>query len=178
MLTRDRYVALLEKRAADESSIPPNDSAEATTQEHNRIKEDDRQYLHNTFSKAEEVQSNQTATMKKLFPSLPGHTITSSPLLKVARAVFDEALQNGAIKTASPFYAELAYRSFCDELEKIAAIKPQTLAQVAQKNQIAMSRPAKAWNISNPVAAASSGAKPGSGTSIAPKGILGRLGLK
>lgn len=180
MLTRDSYVALLEKRAADaaESSIEPTDSAEATAQEYRKNLEDNRQYLHGVFPNAGEVESNQSATVKKLFNNMPKDTIVGTPLLKVARAIFFEAVQGGHIKTASPIHAELAYRAFVDELEKIAALKPQTLSQVAAKNQAAMKLPAKVWNIS-PASAGGAAAKPslpqGSGTSVHQGGFLSRL---
>lgn len=128
MLTRDSYIALLEKRASAESSIPPNDSAEATTQEHNNNKEDNRQYLHSIFPNAAEVQSNQSATIKKLFSETSGKTITSNPLLKLGSAVFKTISREPFInainetsffKNASPLYIELAYGAFCNELEKI-----------------------------------------------------------
>lgn len=136
MFTRDSYVALLEKRAeygdvhSDPHSVsgaptstPGMDSAAATTQEHDRNKEDNRQYLHGIFPNAGAVQSNQTATIKQMFSNLPKDTITSNPLLKVARAVFFDALQQGdMLKTASPIHIELAYHAFCDELEKISMV--------------------------------------------------------
>lgn len=183
MLTRDPYVAILEKRAAAESSIPPNDSAEATNAEFNQNQEDNKQYLNATFGQAGAVASNMAAT-KKLFSREGVDTVVGHPLLKMAsRELFFNSLQQrGLLKTASAIHLEVAYNSFCDELEKIAAIKPQTLAQVAQKNQVAMSRPAKVWNISSPASAAGAGAKPslpqGSGTSVHSGGILARLGLK
>lgn len=180
MLTRDSYVALLEKRAADaaESAIEPVDSAELMTQQRNQILSDDRQYLHNTFSRAGEVESGQSATVKKLFTSVPSGAITGTTLLKVARAMFKEALDTGHIKMASPIHAELAFSSFVNELEKIAALKSQTLSQVAAKNQTAMRLPQKTWNIS-PGAAAGAGMKPqlpqGSGTSVAQPGFFSRI---
>lgn len=185
MLTRDSYVALLEKRAAesDIESVQHIDSAQVTTSEHNSNKEDNRQYLHGIFPNAGEVQSNQTATVKKLFNNTKD-AITSNPLMKLAEArrVFFGAINaNGMAKTASPMYLELMFSSFKDELEKIAALKPQNLAQVAAKNQVAMSRPAKVWDLSSPASVAGAAAKPamqGSGTSVHAGGILGRLGIK
>lgn len=193
MLTRDSYVALLEKRAEmydvykdpesashAPTAVPENDSAASATQEHNKIKEDSRDYLHTLFPNAGAVQENQSAHMKKLFTDLGKDTVIGNPLIKVARAVFFNAVQQGDfLKTASPIHVEMAYRSFCDELEKIAAIKPQTASQVAFKNQMAMSRPAKVWDISSPAAAASTGARTalpaGSGTSVHTQGLLGRI---
>ncbi len=130
MLTRDSYIALLEKRASDESSIQPNDSAEATVQEHNRNKEDNRQYLHGIFPNAGEVQTEQGRDVRKLFSSIPSHAITSNPLLKLAllkeasRDTFFGAFQRAnLLKTASPLYLELAYGAFTNELEKIANLR-------------------------------------------------------
>lgn len=130
MLTRDSYIAILEKRASDETSIPLNDSAEATIQEHNRNKEDNRQYLHDVFSNAGEAQSEQGKDVRKLFANATSRTITSNPLLKLAhsknaiRESFFGAFQNASIlKTAAPIYLELAYSSFNNELEKITSSK-------------------------------------------------------
>lgn len=181
MLTRDSYVALLEKRAADaaESAIEPTDSAQLTTQQYNQNMADSREYLHSAFSNAGAVESNQSASVKKLFENIPSGAIVGTPLLKVARAIFDEALERGAIKTASPIYAELSYRAFVNELEKIAAMKGQTLSQVAAKNQTAMKLPQKTWDLSSPMAAAGSAARAplpqGSGTSVNQGGLLSRL---
>ncbi len=178
MLTRDSYVALLEKRAADaaESAIEPTDSAQLTTQQYRENMADSREYLHGAFSQAGAVEGNQSATVKKLFNNIPSGAIVGTPLMKVARAIFDEAVEKGVIKTASPIHAEVAYRSFIDELEKIAALKPQTLTQVAAKNQTAMRLPQKTWDLSSPMAAAGSAALPqGSGTSVNQGGFLSRL---
>lgn len=179
MLTRDSYVALLEKRAADaaESAIEPTDSAELTTQQYRQNLADNREYLHGAFSNAAAVESNQTASVKKLFNNIPSGAIPGGPLLKVARAIFDEAVEKGKVKMASPIHAEVAYRSFLDELEKIAALKPQTLSQVAAKNQTAMRLPQKTWDLSSPMAAAGSAARApqGSGTSVHQGGMLSRL---
>ncbi len=225
MITRDSYVAFLEKRAADaaESAIEPTDSVQLTTQEYRKNREDDRQYLNSIFPNAGEVQSNQSATVKKMFDSIPKDAIVGTPLLKVARAVFFDAVNSGRIKTASPIHAELVYRSFANELEKIAnmgglsggalggavgggagmsmpsvpsqgvkpaapgggamgklaGLRPQTLSQVAAKNQMAMSRPAKVWDLSSPMSAGAAAAKPslpqGSGTSVHQGGFFSRL---
>jgi len=191
MLTRDPYVALLEKRAElydvyqdpqsashAPTAVPENDSAASTVQEHNRIKEDNRNYLHQIFPNAGAVQENQSAHLKKLFNDIPKDAIISNPLIKVARDLFFGAIQHGEfLKTASPIHVEMAYRSFCDELEKIAALKPQTMSQLAAKNQMAMARP-KVWDLSSPASAAGAAAKPalqGSGTSVHTQGLLGRL---
>lgn len=178
MLTRDPYVALLQKRAAEESSIPSNDSAEATYQEYSKNMEDNRQYLHGLFDQAGSVQSHQTSEIKKLFPSAEGQKISGHPLLKVAtdRTVFFVAVEQGQLlKTAAPIHLEVAYQAFMDEIEKIAALKTQNAAQVAKKNQIAMARPAKAWNISPMSVAGKATAGAGTGTTLNKGGIMSRL---
>jgi len=123
MFTRDPYVAILEKRASEDSpqtSIPENDSAAATIAEYKAIQEDSRQFLHDTFGRAAAVQENQSAEMKKLLPGLDGEKITGNPLLKMA---FHQALiaSPNMQKLASPIHLELSFQSFCDELEKIAS---------------------------------------------------------
>jgi hypothetical protein len=130
MMTRDAYVALLEKRAASDGdvlheSIPPNDSYDVANQEHRKNQEDHRTYLHSVFSNAEAVQTNQSAEVRKLFNNLPSGTSTSNPLLKMARAPFFAAVEahSNFVKTASPVHREVTFNSFCDELEKIAATR-------------------------------------------------------
>lgn len=128
MTTLDNYVALLEKRATSEAevlhdSVPPNDSAEATTQEYNKNMADNRQYLHGVFGRAGAVESQQSAMVGKLFSNVPKGAISGHPLMKVAsREPFFEVVQRNGnfMKTASPFHLEVAYNAFCDELTKIA----------------------------------------------------------
>lgn len=138
MTTRDAYVALLEKRAASEGdvfneSIPPNDSVDSITQDHNKNREDHRAYLHSIFSNAGSVQSNQSAELNRLFPDAPSNTTTSNPLIKMAfRGMFFGALNNGnLLKAASPIHLEVAYDAFVDELEKIAQVKGLTIAPLS-----------------------------------------------
>ncbi len=183
MLTRDSYIALLEKRASMESSIPPNDSAAETHEEFKKNQADNREYLHSIFNTAGAAADNMQ-NIKKSFGDLSDKTVIGHPLLKVAnREFFFSTMQsNELLKTASPLHIEVAFSAFCDELEKIAALKPQNLAQVAAKNRVAMSRPAKAWDLSSPASSMGAAAKPtlpqGSGTSVHTGGILARLGLK
>lgn len=122
MLTRDLYIAFLEKRASEESSIPPNDSAAATTDEFESNQKDQNAFLHANFSRASSVQAQQTAEAKKIWSDVDGKKISGNPLMKVAmRNVFNNAVYNTHIlKEASPIHCEMAFQSFCDELEKIA----------------------------------------------------------
>jgi isopentenyldiphosphate isomerase len=136
MTTRDAYVALLEKRATSEGdalheSVPAVDSAQVATQEHNKNQEDHRAYLHTIFSNAGDVQTNQSAEVKKLFNNIPKDAVTSNPLIKVARAPFFSILQTHGnfLKTASPIHAEVAFNAFADELHKISAAKGRTVSR-------------------------------------------------
>jgi hypothetical protein len=132
MTTNDSYVALLEKRASADGygpheSVPSeyNNGADVSTSEHEANKEDHRAYLHSIFSQAGAVQSNQSAELKKLFPNMPKDTIVSNPLIKVGRNTFFAALHgyDGTMKVASSIHREIAFKAFCDELEKIAAAR-------------------------------------------------------
>lgn len=123
MLTRDNYIALLEKRAMDESSVPENDSAKTTVSEYDQNRADQSQILHSLFNQAGSVQSEMTATGKKVFANAEGTKISGHPLLKMAsRNAFLAAVQNrNMFKTASAVQLEVAYNAFKDELEKIAS---------------------------------------------------------
>lgn len=122
MVTIDTYIALLEKRAMDESSVEKIDNAKETVDEYSRNQADSRQQLQGLFNHAGAVSSDLTATAKKVFPNAHGTKISGHPMLKVAsRAVFFAALEHQHVKIASPLQREVAYHSFCDELEKIAA---------------------------------------------------------
>lgn len=125
MLTRDSYVALLEKRASaevgPETSVPANDSAEATNAEVAKTRADDHTYLSGLFTKAEAVQSDQSSTMKHLFPGAEGTKVYGNPFIKAA--FYRGIRERNLLKTASPIHCELAFNSFCDELEKIASAR-------------------------------------------------------
>ena len=174
MLTRDSYIALLEKRAQEESSVPNIDSSGVAENEYEKNLKDSNTILHELFTQATSTESNQSSEAKKLFPGSDHemHRESGNPLMKVAKSVFLDIVQSTEFsKTASPLHLELAFGSFCNELAKIAALKPQTMSQLSQKNNIAMKMPPKTWNIGGP--AAMGGA--GSGTSLnAGGGILGR----
>lgn len=171
MLTRDAYIAILEKRAAEEHFV---DNQDVAHDEYAANMSDNKDYLKGIFDNAKSVEQQQTKHVGKLFPGKEKKE-SGQVLLKVARQLFNEALENaqgGIIKTAEPYYQEVAFRSFVSELEKIAALKGQTLSQVATKNQVAMSRPAKVWNIGGgsgmggATQAAAKSLPEGSGTSL------------
>lgn len=185
MLTRDQYVALLEKRASEHldplhESIAPNDSAELMTQQQNQVHADDRDYLHSVFAHAAAVQNNQSSELKKLFPGMHASShpdshkrdvVTSSPLIKVARDTFFAAIEEtNFLKTASPFHLELAYRSFVEELEKIAAA-----AQTPPKKPLNYGRPTKVWDLSAQAGHVAPAAAVGTGTTLNKGGLLSRL---
>ncbi len=170
MLTNDRYVAMLEKRAADEAEA--DDNATTALKEYNSNRSDSRRYLGGLFSRADEVEKQMTSAASKVLES---KNQSGSPFIKVARDLFEAGLeQTNFSKTASPTYREVAFRSFVNELEKLAAVKPQTMTQLAQKNRIAASKP-KVWDLSSPVSAGAKAALPaGSGTTANQPGILSR----
>lgn len=122
MITRDAFVAALEKRAFEApESIPANDSAQATVEQISKNRDDNRDYVHGIFSNAGAVQTQQTEEAKKLFPSTEGTKFSGNLLMKVARNTFFSVMgQGNFLKTASPMHIELAYTAFTDELEKIA----------------------------------------------------------
>lgn len=131
MTLRDYYETLVEKtaNAAEGDNLTEAicypDSVQAATNDHNRIMDDCRSYLHSTFSQAAEVQKNQSAELKKMFEMQPdGRTITSNPLIKTAfRNVFFDAIPDiDKLKTASPIHQEVAFNAFFDELQKIAQL--------------------------------------------------------
>lgn len=180
MLTRDTYIAILEKRAAEERMV---DNQDVAHDEYAANMDDNRTYLKDIFDNAKSVEQNQTKHVGRLFPG-KSKKESGQVLLKVARQLFDAALENvpdGLVKTAEPHYREAAFRSFVSELEKIAALKGQTLSQVAAKNQIAMSRPAKVWSIgegsgmSGALGAAKKALPEGSGTSAKSPGFFSRM---
>ena len=118
MLTRDSYIAILEKRASAEDS---QDNVDVANKEVSSIKSDSRDYLGGLFSRASDVQNNQSKTVSKLFPGNSKKEY-GTVLMKTAHTVFIESMVGrGLLKTASPAYTEVVFRGFCDELEKIAA---------------------------------------------------------
>lgn len=123
MLTRDNYIALLEKRAMDESSVPNSDSAETTVSEYDQNRADQSKILHDLFTHAGAVQSDMSATSKRVFAGAEGTKISGHPLLKMAsRNAFKAAVESRSmLKNASAVQLEVVYNAFKDELEKIAA---------------------------------------------------------
>ncbi len=142
MLTRDFYIATLEKRAAEAA---PADSAELAQQQYNATVKDDRAILKEHFDEASAVERQQGQTVGKLFPgnNKGVEKVYGGPLLKVARQIFDECwpqIEEGMLtKTAAPFYREVVFRSFYNELEKLgAAMAPgaSRLQRVTEGNLI------------------------------------------
>ena len=174
MITNDRYLAMLHKHAADEEQ----DNAQAARKEYAANRSDNRRYLGGLFNRAEEVEKQMTSAAGKV---LEQKNETGSAFIKVAaRQLFNEMIAGGQwAKTASPAYREVAFLSFCNEFEKQAALKGQTMAQLLQKNRVAAATP-KVWDLSNPVSAGAGAAlkaRPmpaGSGTSINQPGLLSR----
>lgn len=175
MLTNDLYVAQLEKMAADE------DNAQVANKEFRSNRGDNRRYLGSLFNRADEVEKQMSSAADKV---VGGKKESGSPFIKeAARQLFAEITSGGGwAKTASPHYQEVAFHSFLSELEKLAAVKGQTLAQLMHKNRVAAASP-KVWDLSSPVSAGAKAALPqGSGTTAAQPGLLSRaasaLGLR
>jgi len=115
MITRDSYIAKLEKRAMEtDLEVDPVKNVES---QYHKNMEDNRSTLTTLFSRAGDVQTNQSAEARKLFPGAEGQKESGNPLMKVARAQFMEAVSN---KDLSPIYKELAFQSVCDEMQKLA----------------------------------------------------------
>jgi hypothetical protein len=153
MLTRDFYIATLEKRAAEEA---PNDSQETALSEFASNMKDNRAYLTGIFDNAGAVEKTDSREAGKLFP---GKTEKESGyvFMKVARALFDEALvnaeTNGLLKTASPAYREVAFHAFCEELEKIAVVAAPSVAAhqaTLRAGTTGMGAAPKTWHIPDP----------------------------
>ena len=122
MLTRDHYIALLEKRAADESAASSYDGQATAIKEYGENKADNKNYLGGLFDNTGSVEKSQSSLASKLFPG-KGEKESGQVLMKVARALFDDAVvqaPGGFLKTGSPHYQEVAFHSFYEELEKIA----------------------------------------------------------
>jgi hypothetical protein len=169
MFTNDQYVAMLEKRAADESE--EKDSASTALKEYNANRGDSRRYLGSLFAKADQVEDQMTSDTRKV---LDHRDESGSPFIKVARAAFDAGYVHTKLANTSDTYREVAFRSFMSELEKLAALKPQTMAQLAVKNRVAAAAP-KVWDLSSSVASGARAALPsGSGTTVNQPGLLAR----
>lgn len=125
MLTRDKYIAILEKRSsvADTESVPNIDNQEIALKERDDNLNDNRDYLKGIFGEAGNVESNQSKTVSRLFPGKSPKE-SGTVLMKLARQLFDTALgsSDGLIKNASAVYREVALHSFTDELEKISSL--------------------------------------------------------
>jgi hypothetical protein len=187
MQTRDFYIATLEKRAAEESSVI--DNQEAALNDFASNAKDNRQYLGELFDNAGAVEKEQAKTVSKLFPGKTEKESGGQMLKLAARELFNDALvqaeEQGLLKTASAAYREVAFHAFCSELEKIAAIRGQTMGQLAHKNDVG-SQMAKTWHVADPMETAHRGmqaAKPALAPAVqamrakaSQPGIMGRVG--
>lgn len=117
-LTRDDYIACLEKRATAE------DNQDVALGELAANRTDSRAQLGHLFDQAGASEKGQSKQIAKLFPGKEekesGHV-----LLKVARELFDTAFDclegEGHFKTAAANYREIVFRGYVDELAKIGA---------------------------------------------------------
>ncbi len=124
---QDFYKTVLVKRASEMSSIMPNyrhDSAEAANKELDSGKSEQEKFLSSLFEHTTSAQKNDTKVLDKALDATDkSTTTTSNPLVKIAmnRAFFDGVRAIEFMKIASGDYLHAVYRSFNDEVEKIAA---------------------------------------------------------
>lgn len=104
---------------SDVTEETKEDNAEIARREYHANRSDNRRYLGGLFTKADEVEKQMTAAAGKV---LEHKNDSGSPFIKVARDAFEEMFsRTGMAKTASPTYREVAFRSFANELEKLAS---------------------------------------------------------
>jgi hypothetical protein len=134
MLTRNDYIAILEKKAED---TVHTDSQEAAIKDYESNMSDNRTYLKGLFDQAGAVEKDESKQISKLFPGKEdkesGHVF-----LKVARQLFDsafDAVEVGYVKTSAAPYKEVAFRGFINELEKTGAIDSAFHQAALQKGQ-------------------------------------------
>lgn len=153
MLTRDHYIAILEKRASDEASS----AAEIANKEVVDNTKDNRTYLGGLFDNTSSVEKHQTKQVGKLFSGKGVEQEPGGQFLKVARVIFDDAMlsahKEGLMKTASPAYREVAFHSFCQELEKIGGVNTTAMHSAFQRVNGGLA--AKVTHIADPLEAAS-----------------------
>jgi len=171
MLTRDFYIATLEKRASEEVS---NDSQETALSEFENNKKDNKAYLTSIFDNSGAVEKAESREAGKLFPGKEDKE-SGYVFMKVARALFDSALAEveplALLKTASAAYREVAFHAFCEELEKIAMM-PAPSTALHQANRAAASGAApKVWHVPDPSEAGTAAARfiqPGQSAGVSP----------
>lgn len=143
MITRDTYIALLEKRASE-------DNLQTAMSELSSNRTDSNDRLKKLFDNSSSVEKTDSKHVGKLFPGKSKKEV-GNELMKIARDLFKSALtETELLKTSEPAYVEVAFRGFLRELEKIGAWvgagsgalhtaldaarkKPQTISGTAQK---------------------------------------------
>lgn len=141
---RDMYISILEKRAA-EAAAPDysTDSQAVANGEVASNNKDQRSQLEGLFSAAKPAEKQMTSQLNKLLPiaKKTPDTTASNPLLKVAfQVVHHQAFfagirraSTGFFKTAELGYLRMAYRSFEDELYKVANLAAQ-MAKITRQS--------------------------------------------
>jgi hypothetical protein len=162
---RDMYISVLEKRAAEASSIAPDystDSQAVANGEVDANNKDQRAQLSPLFSAASATEKATTKQVGQLLPTAKKTegTTASNPLLKVAQheAFFSGLRQTDLLKTANLEYLKVAYNGFEDELEKLGFLK--ALKGMVGKAKGAVKPKPAAWGPGTVVQGAKRSSKP------------------
>lgn len=141
---RDMYIGILEKRAA-EAAAPDysTDSQSVANGEVAANNKDQRSQLEGLFAMAKPAEKQMTSQINKLLPiaKKTPDTMARNPLLKIALQVaHHQAFFNGIrrastgfFKTAELGYLRVSYRSFEDELLKVANLAAQ-MAKITRQS--------------------------------------------
>ena len=137
---RDMYISVLEKRAAEASSMSPDygkDNQVIANGEVNTNNKDQRTQLGSLFEATKATEKATTTQVNKLLPVAKKTTGTSAsnPLLKVAQhgSFFEGVRHTEFFKTAELDYLRTAYRGFQSELSKVAAFNASGLFGTATR---------------------------------------------
>ena len=131
MRVHDWYMQTLEKRAAEEGVMLDysTDNEAVANAEVKANQGDQRAELSPLFANTAQVGKDESKLLRKNFPEAKKakDTMTGNPLVKVAlqQSFFDGLRDTDLLKMASLDYIKVAFQSFHDELEKIAAGMPK-----------------------------------------------------
>jgi hypothetical protein len=123
---QDFYRTVLVKRASEMSSITPDykvDSAEQANKLLTQGKADQEKQLSSLFANTDRASTADTKALDKALDATgKDSTSTSNPLVKMAmnKAFFEGIRELEFLKVAAGDYLHLVYRSFNDEMNKIA----------------------------------------------------------
>lgn len=113
MITTDRYIAFLEKRASEADS----DNLKTSLSEFEAGQGSSREFINSKFNRGNSTSSSVTSDVKKLFP-VDSKKESGSAILKLA---FFSAVENSNItKLANDVLRDAAFTAFVDEVGKIS----------------------------------------------------------